>query len=112
MIIENLSILQELEERERRLQEAENKRKQVERDLVLASQRQAADQHKAMANKILDNQSISKIPLKGEGDEDRGRFSRGGGGLNRALSHSSPNIAKMLDEEDAAAAGKLNIQMP
>ena len=103
-----------LEERKRRLQEAEDKSKQVERDLVLAelaSQRHAADKQKLIASKILEDSSISKIPLKEE-DEYRGRFNRGGGGLNRALSHSSPNIAKMLDEEDAAAAGKLNIQMP
>ena len=98
----------ELEERERRLQEAENMRKQVERDLELASKRQMTDQQRTKVNKILENQSISKIRLKGE-DEDLGKFSRGGGGLNRALSHSSPNIAKMLDEEDAAASGKLSI---
>ena len=71
------------------MHEAEVKRQQVETDLAnrenLARQRQ-------------------KIPLKGEHD-DQERYGRGVGGLRRSLSHSSPNIAKMMDEEDAAESG-------
>ena len=39
-----------------------------------------------------------KVPLKGEESENRGL-----GSLNRSLSHSSPNIAQMLEEEDRRA---------
>ena len=67
---------QELEERKRKLQESERKRLEVERQLA----------EKERANM----DSISKLKLKDD--------SFSSGALNR--SHSSPNIAKMMDGED------------
>ena len=71
------------------MHEAEIKRQQVEADL---------------ANREKLSLQRKKIPLKGDYD-DQEIYGRGVGGLRRSLSHSSPNIAKMLDEEDAAASG-------
>ena len=80
---------QELEERQRSLQEAEYKRQQVETDLA-NTENLAQQRH--------------KHPLK---DHDQyERYGSGIGGMRRSLSYSSPNIAKMMEEEDAAAEDK------
>ena len=81
-------MLKELEERQRRLYEAEAKRQQVEKDLE-AHQNHQHHRH--------------KVPLK-QGDE---RSENGGGLMRRSFSHSSPNIAKMMEDEDNATSGKL-----
>ena len=74
----------DLEERQRRLHEAEVWRQEADKELAereaLARQRQ-------------------KVPLKGDDYDNDNRT----GLLRRSFSHSSPNIAKMMEDEDAAA---------
>ena len=85
-----IQYLQELEERQRSLHEAEMKRQQVEKDLAhrenIALQRQ-------------------KIPLN-PGEKTNNLYEPDGNGLKRrSFSHSSPNIAKMMEDEDDASPG-------
>jgi len=71
----------ELEEGRLKLHQSEEKRMQIERELAAKQQRQRQLQEQA---------TITKTMLKDDS-------SFGGGGLNR--SHSSPNIAKMVEDE-------------
>ena len=86
--------LQELEERQRSLHEAEIKRQQVEKDLEnrenIALQRQ-------------------KIPLN-SGEKTGNLYEPDGNGLKRrSFSHSSPNIAKMMEDEDDTSPGMTSV---
>ena len=86
----HIKYLQELEERQRSLHEAEMKRQQVEKDLAhrenIALQRQ-------------------KIPLN-TGEKTNNLYEPDGNGLKRrSFSHSSPNIAKMMEDEDDTSPG-------
>ena len=86
--------LQELEERQRSLHEAEIKRQQVEKDLAnrenIALQRQ-------------------KIPLN-SGEKTGNLYEPDGNGLKRrSFSHSSPNIAKMMEDEDDTSPGMTSV---
>ena len=74
----------DLEERQRSLHEAEVKRREADREL--ASREALAQQR-------------HKIALKE--DDDIAENSKGL--MRRSFSHSSPNIAKMMEDEDAAA---------
>ena len=84
----------DLEERQRSLHEAEVRRQEAEKELAareaLARQRQ-------------------KVPLKGDDDYQDNRI----GLVRRSFSHSSPNIAKMMEAEDSAASDSAaTIPMP
>ena len=86
--------MQELEERQRSLHEAEIKRQQVEKDLAnrenIALQRQ-------------------KIPLN-SGEKTGNLYEPDGNGLKRrSFSHSSPNIAKMMEDEDDTSPGMTSV---
>ena len=90
----HIQYLQELEERQRSLHEAEMKRQQVEKDLAhrenIALQRQ-------------------KIPLN-PGEKTNNLYEPDGNGLKRrSFSHSSPNIAKMMEDEDDTSPGMASV---
>ena len=75
----------DLEERQRSLHEAEVRRQAAEKELAA---REAQSRQR------------QKVPLKGDDDYQDNRI----GLVRRSFSHSSPNIAKMMEAEDAAAS--------
>ena len=86
--------LQELEERQRSLHEAEIKRQQVEKDLANRE------------NIALQRQKI----LLNSGEKTGNLYEPDGNGLKRrSFSHSSPNIAKMMEDEDDTSPGMTSV---
>ena len=87
-----------------RIEEAETKRKDLEKELKEKErQKQARDTHSGVSRSTLSTHpNTVKVPLKKSGsDDDEPKSS-----LNR--SHSSPNIAKMFDDEAVFSAGALS----
>ena len=72
------------------MHETELKRQQIEKDLA---SRENLARHQY------------KIPLKGEGGQEK--YDQNMGLQRRSFSHSSPNIAKMMEDEDDADSGML-----
>ena len=99
----------DLEEQEKRIQEAQSKRKEVEADL--AARQIKIDMARRGIQQNDQSTNITREPLKDENESTAGEYNRHGfGRLKRSsLSHSSPNIAKMLDDEDSAAELGSNI---
>ena len=84
--------MKELEERQRSLHETELKRQQIEKDLA--------------SREILARNQY-KIPLKGEGGQEK--YDQNMGLQRRSFSHSSPNIAKMMEDEDDTSPGMTSV---